>query len=280
MKKIDIVIQGIKGSYSHQAVDTLSKKLGFEYNLVESSDFDEAFRKIKKTGIGLIPVENSTAGFVEQTIDELLKNNFEIIGEFSLEINHTLLGIKKTNLKKIKEVYSHKQALLQTSKFLKKNKIKPIEYFDTAMGAEKVAEWNDSERGAIGSEILAEIYGLKILARDINNEKDNRTRFFLIKKKDFDFKWEDKFEKEKSALIFTAKNIPGGLYKILGAFATNGINLVRIISRPVDGEKFQYYFFVVFEGNLSDQNVKQALKEVKFFSQRVKNLGEFGEIKK
>ena len=114
MKKIKIAIQGYKGSFSHQAVENIAKKNNLNFEIIENDSFSDSFKSIKKYGLGLIPVENSTAGFVEKTIDELVLGDFEIIGEFHLKVNHSLLRLKKAKLSDIKKIYSHYQALAQT----------------------------------------------------------------------------------------------------------------------------------------------------------------------
>jgi prephenate dehydratase len=249
MKK-QIAIQGFKGSYSDEAVKKVFKKNAQQCDLIENSTFKDAFDSIRKYGLGLIPTENSTAGFVEEVIDELSTGEFEIVGEYSLPIHHHLVGVPGSKLDDVKQVYSHYQALAQTRDFLENNKIEIMDFGDTAGGAKYVSESGDKTKAGIGSKVLAEIYNLKILARKINNEDGNETRFFLIRKKkgkktDCYFK---RKQAVKNAVIFKTKDIPGSLYKTLGGFATNNVNLTRIISRPVPGEKFAYMFFIEFDG--------------------------------
>ena len=278
MKKIKIAIQGYKGSYSHQAVENIAKKNNLNFEIIENDSFTDSFKSIKKYGLGLIPVENSTAGFVEKTIDELVLGDFEIIGEFHLKVNHSLLGLKKAKLSDIKKVYSHYQALAQTSNFLEKNKIKPIDSGDTAGGAKFISTQGKIENGAIGSEILSKIYDLKILKKNINNQDDNVTRFFLIKRKGYNPIRIKYNQKNKIALVFKTKNIPGALYKALGGFATNGVDLTKIISRPIKDKKFGYLFYLEFYERKNKKNIEQALKELNFFSEKVILLGNFKEI--
>ena len=278
MKKIKIAIQGYRGSYSHQAVENIAKKNNLNFEIIENDTFSDSFKSIKKCGLGLIPVENSTAGFVEKTIDELVAGDFEIIGEFHLKVNHSLLGLKEAKISDIKQVYSHYQALAQTSNFLEKNKIKSIDSGDTAGGAKFISKQNEVKNGAIGSEILSEIYDLKILKKKINNQNDNVTRFFLIKRKGVSAPKIKDGKITKMALSFKTKNIPGALYKSLGGFATNGVDLTKIISRPIKDKKFGYLFYLEFYGKKNDTNIKQALKELNFFSEEVILFGNFKEI--
>ena len=249
MKK-QIAIQGFKGSYSDEAVQKVFQKNSQRCALIENSTFKDAFDSIRKYGLGLIPVENSTAGFVEETVDELSSGEFEILGEFLLPVRHHLLGLLGSKIGDIKIAYSHYQALAQTSSFLEKNEIEIMDYGDTAGGAKFVFDEKDMSKAAVGSKILAKIYNLKILEKNINNEEGNVTRFFLIrnkkKQKEFcDFKIKKVI---KNAVIFKTKNIPGALYKALGGFATNNVNLTKIISRPIPGQKFAYMFFIEFDG--------------------------------
>lgn len=282
-KKIKVAIQGYKGSYTHQILEKVFKKNKIDYILSENETFHDAFESLRKNGIGLIPIENSTAGFVEPVIDELISDDFEIVGETFLDINHTFLVNKEVkDIKEIKKAYSHYQALLQTSDFLKKNKIKAVDIGDTAGGAKYIKENKILDGGAIGSEILAEIYDLKILAKKINNEENNKTRFFLIRKKgkfkEIEEKIRFKNRKYKTSLIFKTRHISGALYKALGGFATNDVNLRALISRPVKNNPFDYKFYVEFDGKIDDKKVQAALNELEFFSEKIIYLGSYREM--
>ncbi|HIP33344.1 MAG TPA: hypothetical protein EYG89_01100 [Bacteroidia bacterium] len=280
MKKIKVSIQGFKGSYSHQVVKEIFQKNNLDFELVENSTFSEAFGSIRNTGFGIIPVENSTAGFVHSAFNELRNNDFEIIGEYFLDVNHVLLGIKNSALKNIKKVFSHYQALLQVSDFLQNKSIEIIDFGDTAGGAKYISEEKNNKFGALGSEILSEIYNLDILAKNINNEKENTTRFLLIRKKDKGdilkkIKTKNTF---KTSLILKVKDSLGVLYKILGCFADKNINLTKIISQPLKGERFKYSFYIEFNGKKNDIDVRYALKKIEYFTEEIIFLGSFCEV--
>lgn len=279
MKKNKIAFQGIQGAYSHEALIEFGKKKNIAVNPVESFNFDELFKNIKKVGLGFVPIENSNAGTVIQVIDLFLDQDIEIIGEYYFAVNHCLLGKKGTKVKDLKRIYSHPQALMQCSSFLDKNHIKAIPFADTAGSAKYIKEKGTKEEAAIGSENLAEIYGLKVIGRKIQNSEDNVTRFFLVKKHGKRFSFEKRLKngskKTKTSLIFCARDLPGALYKTLGGFATNGINLTKIESRPSQEKNFTYFFYIDFEGNPSDKAVANSLEELKFYSKTMKILGSY-----
>lgn len=272
-----VAYQGISGAYTHEALLKFFEKLGVEVEAVHvDSTFYEVFQTaINETDLAFIPIENSNAGSVIENFDHLMKYDFEIIGEFALPINHCFLAKKGVKIEDIKEVYSHPQALAQCSDFLDSRGLIKHD-LDTAASAKLVSENSRNDLGSLASEICADLYGLEILKRGFQNSSDNVTRFFLIKKKGLKFDFEEKFEKaDKVSLIVRTKDIPAALYKCLGAFATQDINLTKIESRPSREKNFDYSFFIDFEGNLDDENVKLALEELEFFSKKNKILGNY-----
>ncbi len=279
MKKNKIAFQGIQGAYSHEALIEFGNKKNIGIEPVESTNFDELFKNIKKFGLGFVPIENSNAGTVIQVIDLFLENDIEIIGEYYFKVNHCLLAKKGTKVKDLERIYSHPQALMQCSSFLDKNRLRAIPFADTAGSAKYIMKKGTNEEAAIGSENLASIYDLKIIGRKIQNSQDNVTRFFLVKKcgKKFSFekRLKNESDKTKTSLIFCARDLPGALYKTLGGFATNGINLTKIESRPSQEKNFTYFFYIDFEGSPSDKAVVNSLEELKFFSKMMKILGSY-----
>lgn len=279
MKKNKIAIYGLFGSYTSAAAKKFIKNNNIKnIEFKEFTFISDIFNFIDKGNLAFFPIENSNGGTVTQSVDMFPKKDFEIISEFYFKINHCILGKKKSNLKDINKVYSHPQALAQCSNFLDKEKIIPLPFSDTSAAAKKISELKDKEKnyGAIGSEILAEIYGLKILKKKFQNSKNNITRFVLVKKKNKKYNFEEKIKKNnKTTILFETKNIPGSLYKCLGAFTTNGINLTKIESRPSEDKNFHYFFIVDFIGNLKDTNVKNALKELDFFTEKIKFFGSY-----
>jgi prephenate dehydratase len=278
--KNKIAVYGLFGSYTSAAAEKFVKNNNIKnIEFKEFVFFSDMFNFIDEGNLAFFPIENSNGGTVTQSIDMFPKKDFEIISEFYFKIDHCILGKKNSDLKDIKSVYSHPQALTQCSNFLDKKKITPLSFSDTSAAAKKISETSkeDKKYGAIGSKDLAKIYGLKVLKNDFQNSKNNITRFFLVKKKNKKYDFEKKIKKDnKTTILFETKNIPGSLYKCLGAFATNGINLTKIESRPSTGEKnFNYFFIVDFMGNLEDKNVKTALEELNFFTEKIKFFGSY-----
>ena len=268
-----ICIQGIEGSYSFEASNLIQKKIKTNLKSELCLNFDEVFQKIKKYKLAVVPIDNTIAGSILGVINMINKNDCEVLLEFNLEIKHCLLA--KKGSKKINSVYSHYQALAQCSNFLNKNKIVSNVFSNTANAAKYITKKNDLNVGAISSEICSKLYNLKIIEKNIQNEKNNYTRFFLIKKKNSKFSFEKKLKKNKIAIYFTTKHIPSSLYKALGGFATHNVNLTKLESLPFKVKKTEYPFFIDFLGNLEDKNIKKSLKELKFFSNDLKILGNY-----
>ena len=268
-----ICIQGIKGSYSFEASQSIQKKIKTNFETEFCKSFEDTFDKIKKHKLGVLPVENTTAGSVLGVIDLIKENDCKILLEFNLKINHCLLANKKS--KKVEKVYSHYQALSQCSDFLNKKKLKQNVFSDTASSAKYVSEKNDLTAGCISSELCSKIFNLKIVQKNIQNLKNNQTRFFLIKKKNSKFEFEKNLKKNKITIYFETKHIPSALYKALGGFATNNINLTKLESRPCSKNPFKYSFYIDFLGKVEDINIKNSLDELKFFSNKIQILGEY-----
>lgn len=274
-KKNKLAVYGLNGSYTDTATKKFLEKNKIKnIELKEFTFFSDLFNYIDKGNLAFFPIENSSGGTVTQSIDMFPKKDFEIVSEFYFDINHCLLGQKNSHVKNINKVYSHPQALAQCSNFLDENKIKPMPFSDTSTAAKNISEKPNKETGAIGSEILAQIYDLKVLKRNFQNSKNNITRFILVKKKGKKYNFEKKLEKiNKNIILFETKNIPGALYKCLGAFSAHGINLTKIESRPSTNKNFNYFFIVDFIGNPKSKNVQEALEELEFFTQKIKFFG-------
>jgi prephenate dehydratase len=273
-----VAYQGMLGSYSQQAIDEFAKKHDIALKPVSTHDFKELFDAIVgKTGLGLVPIENSNAGSVVDCYDKFLDYDVEIIGEYILKINHCLLGTSGTKIRDISRVYSHPQALSQCSDFLEDHRFTTIPVLDTAGSAKKLSESKEEGSAAIASAYAAEYYGLTILKRNLQNIEENFTRFLLVKRKGKQYGFERELPPDdKSTVMFETRNIPAALYKCLGGFATNEVNLLKIESRPKRwGKGFEPIFYVDFEGDLNDRGVQQALSELDFFSEQVAYLGSY-----
>ena len=267
---IEIAFQGERGAFSEiAAIKYFGKNISFS----PSFTFNEVFEKIRKGKVkyGIVPIENSLYGSVYETYDLLLKNSFSILGELNLQIRHNLLAQKNFKLKNIKEIYSHPQALGQCSEFLKKAvHIKVIPSYDTA-GAAKAINGNKEPVAAIASKEAAEIYSLKILRKNIQNNNDNFTRFLILSKSPV----KKNYRKPKSSVCFELKSIPGALFKALSVFALRDIDLLKIESRPIPHKPFQYLFYVDFKGNLKDEKIRQALNHLSEISLSIKQFGTY-----
>lgn len=266
-----VAFQGETGAFSEIAV---KKMFGEKITVSPSYSFEEVFLKVKneKVNFGIIPIENSLYGSVFETYDLLLKYSLNITGELNLQINHNLIANKNYKLSEIRKVYSHPQALGQCSEFLKKMKnAEIIPAYDTAGSALILLNNTSEPAAAIASKNASRIYKLKILRADIQNNKENYTRFYAISKN----KSKKISQHPKSSICFELKNTPGALFKALSIFALKEINLLKIESRPIPHKPFQYIFYIDFSGSLSDNKVKEALKHLSEFSLSIKMLGTY-----
>ena len=282
-----IAIQGLQGAYSELATHRFFGKqtLAFTY----CSSFYELFTAVaqKKVRYGVVPIENSLAGSVYENYDHFFKFPVTIIGEYFLQVSHQMLAIKKTNLQKIRQVYSHPQALAQCATFLHAMPdIKVVPYFDTAGAAAFVAECKDPTIAAIASSIAARTYQLKTLASGIQNHSQNFTRFAIIasstpgrQKTPRQERAREKSSRQrqfvKTALICSLRNIPGALHKALTVFALRDIDLLKIESRPLPGSPFSHLFYMEFAGDGHDETVQKALSHLGEIALTIKMLGSF-----
>jgi prephenate dehydratase len=235
--------------------------------------FEDVFEAVEqgKAALGFIPIENSQAGRVAEIHGLLPKTNLHFVSEYFLPVEHVLASVKGATLEGITDAYSHPQALLQCRENLRKHSITPHPHSNTAVAAEDVAKWNDPTKAAICSKLAAELYGLTVLKDPLQDAEDNVTVFVAISK--------EPIEPEPSAgpvlttLLFTVRNIPAALYKSLGGFATNSVNILKLESYIPGGNSQAAQFFLTFEGHPSDRPVQLALEELGFFTKQVKVLG-------
>ncbi len=270
MKKT-IAFQGVLGAYSHLACQELYP----EDNYLPCSSFDEAFSSVQsgKADLAVIPIENSAAGRVADVHFLLSQTPLYIIGEHFLHIHHQLIGLPGSKLNEIKTAFSHPQALAQCSKFLKHRGIIPLAQDDTAHSCELIINNHDTSIAAIASKSAALLYNLPILSSDIENAANNTTRF-LVMSREHKIP-QDNGEKFITSLIFKAKNIPAALYKALGGFATNAINLSKLESYLLGGKFFAAQFYIEVESHPDRQAFKNALSELQFFSDEITILGTY-----
>lgn len=268
---LKITFQGAFGAYSHIACIELFPEASY----IASDTFEQAMELVQngEADYAVIPVENSNAGRVSDVHFLLPKTNLAIVGEHFLRVEHQLLALEGAKLEDIEAASSHPQALAQCSEFLKKHKIKAFSRIDTAKSCERIVEMQDKSRAAIASKLAAQIYNLNILASNIENDSNNTTRF-LIMSKDKTMPKDDG-DKFITSLVFRVKHLPAALYKTLGGFATNGININKIESYVIDGNFVSAQFYIEIEEHPENPSFKRALDELKFYSESVSFLGTY-----
>tara|TARA_B100000965_G_scaffold399924_1_gene420869 strand:- start:32 stop:874 length:843 start_codon:yes stop_codon:yes gene_type:complete len=270
MSKNKIAFQGELGAYSHIAV----KEVFADAEIKTCSTFEETFKTAfeDETYKILIPLENSLAGRVADIHYLLPKYKLQIHGEHFQTVEHNLIARPEAELKDIKFVRSHAQAIGQCQKIIMENKYKTIISADTAGSAKELADSKDKSVAAIASKLSAEIYNLKILQKNIEDEKGNVTRFLIMGKN----VQQPEFKKEKkyvTTCIFRLKSKPSALYKSLGGFATNQINMTKLESFSVKNTFAQTNFYLDFEGHLDDKLVQNAMEELGFHTESLDILG-------
>ena len=268
-EKIKVAFQGEKGAYSHLACLEIFPNI----EAVSCSTFEEAFQLAKDNSKYkiVIPIENSLAGRVADIHYLIPKYKLQIHAEHFQRVTHYLLGIKGSKMKDIKTVRSHSQAIGQCSKIILDNKLKPIISADTAGSAKFVAEKKDKSESAIASKLSAKIYDLEIIKPSVEDESGNVTRFFVMGNDPKHPKFKDK--KYITSCIFKLKSIPAALYKALGGFATNGVNLCKLESFSVKNTFDQVNFYIDIEGHIEDPSLRKALEELGFHTEKLDVLG-------
>ncbi len=270
MTKQKIAFQGEKGAYSHLACEELFKNA----EIKTCSSFLETFKTAyddEEYKI-IIPLENSLAGRVADIHYLLTKYKLQIYGEHFQKVEHNLLSKQGVEFKDVKIVRSHSQAIGQCQNIINKNKFKTIISADTAGSAKDLSEGNDNSIAAIASELSAKIYKLKILKRNIEDEAGNVTRF-LIMGKNAQHPEYDKNKKYITSCIFRLKSKPSALYKSLGGFATNQINLTKLESFSVKNTFDQANFYLDLEGHIENKHVQIAMEELGFHTESLDILG-------
>ncbi len=269
-----VAFSGVEGSFTEEALTLFFKNnAGQMPEKICCEEFEDVFEAIRsgRADAGVLPLENSTTGSISATYDLLLRYGFYIKGEQTVSISHCLLGIPGATPETIKTVYSHSQGFEQSRGFLSAYPSwRLIPHHNTAISAKYVRDKDDETKAAIAAARAAEIYGLEILKEKIEDEKDNTTRFIIISKDPDPIP-----EADKVSLLLSLKHSSGSLYELLGYFAENGINLVKIESRPIKGKKWQYMFYLDFEGNVSTPEVKKAMELAKKNTDYFRLLGSY-----
>ncbi|WP_084863378.1 prephenate dehydratase [Salibaculum halophilum] len=264
-----IAFQGEPGAYGHQAC----KEARPHHDPLPCATFDAAIEAVRKgeAELGMIAVENSIYGRVGDVHHLLPESGLHIVDECFIRVHVNLLGMPGARLPDIRTALGHVVILPQCSAFLRENTIHTRVSSDNARAAREVARGDDPTLGALASELAADIYGLDVVARHIEDHARNTTRF-LIMARDPDFKRRGKHGMMTS-FIFRVRNIPAALYKAMGGFATNGVNMTKLESYMVGGDFHATQFYAEIEGHPDDRNVQLAMEELDYFTDHIKLMG-------
>lgn len=267
---VRVVYQGVEGAYSHAA--TL-QYFGRDVDAYHVEQFEDAMQEVRdgRADYAVLPIENSSAGAVTDNYDLLVQYKNYIVAETFVAASHALLGTPDAELSDIRTVYSHPQALMQSSAFLGAHREwKQISLENTAVSAKKVIDEGDKSQAAVASETAGKLYGLKVLKTAIQNNQGNTTRFMILSR-------DAVYRKDagKVTISFELAHKSGTLYSILGNFIYNGVNMRKIESRPIAGRSWEYRFFIDIEGNLDDAGIKNALKGISEEAQNMRILGNY-----
>jgi len=264
-----VAFQGEIGAYSEEAALHF---FGTSIQVKPFESLDNVFKTVEQdeAQFGVVPVENSLEGSISKTYDLFLDSSLKVCGETELRVSHCLIASQKSRLDMIKSVYSHPQALGQCQAFLKHLNCELIPTYDTAGSVKMIKEKGTINGGAIASARAAEIYGMKVIARKIEDNPNNFTRFFILSKKDSPPSGND-----KTSIVFSVKHRAGALYELLKEFADRNISLTKIESRPTRQKPWEYNFYLDFEGHREDTAPRQALENLDRMSLFVKVLGSY-----
>ena len=265
-----VVFQGTEGAYSQAAMEHY---FGKDCNNYHVHTFREAMEAIEEgaADYAVLPIENSTAGAVNEIYDLLVEFENYIVGEVIIPITHTLAGLPGTQLSELKRVYSKAEALMQTTRFLEEHSDwQQISVANTAIAAKKILDDQDRTQAAVCSAYAAKVYGLEVLEDNINDESGNCTRFIIVTNQKVFLKGA-----KKISICFEVPHESGSLYHLLSHFIYNDLNMTKIESRPIEGKNWEYRFFIDFEGNLADPAVKNAIRGLREESRNLRILGNY-----
>ncbi len=252
--------QGVNGAFSQMALRKFF--IGKAYEEIGYSGFTDMFCDVQKGVLdyALFPVENTTTGIIARTYDNFQYYDIHAIGEVIVPVRQNLMTLKSARPEDIREVYSHPEALSQCREFFSRHpQMKPVVYEDTALAAKYIAQQGDAHKAAIASDLAADLYGLRILEPKIQDNDRNMTRFLVVSGKE-----DYPFDADKVSIRIVLKHIPGALYHALGIFASKNINVVKLESRPIVGQLFEYCFYIDFFGNQNNDDVKETLRRLAY----------------
>ena len=264
-----IAFQGAPGAYSHLACRSAYP----DYEALACPTFEDAFAAVTqgRAALGMIPIDNSLAGRVADIHHLMPDSGLYIIGEHFHAVNHQLLGVPGTKIEDIEAVHSHIHALGQCRKTLYDLGLTAQIHADTAGSARDIAKWADPAQASIASTLAAEIYGLEILKSDVEDAGHNTTRFVVLSPEPVEARSDP--GKVMTTFIFNVRNVPAALYKAMGGFATNGVNMVKLESYQLGGSFNATQFYADIIGHPEDKSVRLALEELEFFTSRIKIMG-------
>jgi prephenate dehydratase len=267
MKKI--AYQGEPGANSHIAC----REAYPDHEAIACGTFEDAFAAVKdgEAALAMIPIDNSVAGRVADIHHLLPASNLFIVGEHFLRVHHQLLTIPGADPARLTAVHSHIHALGQCRKIIRELKLKAVVAADTAGAARELAEIRDPSRAAIATKLAADIYGLTVLRANIEDEEHNTTRFIVLSAEPQDAEPED--APVVTSFVFRVRNVPAALYKAMGGFATNGVNMTKLESYQLEGQFAATQFYADVEGHPSERSVRLALEELEFFTTHLRVLG-------
>lgn len=268
-KKCRVVFQGAEGAYSQAA---MMKYFGKEVDSIHVDTFRDAMLAIDEgsADFAVLPIENSSAGIVSEIYDLLVEFENYIVGEQIIKIEHCVMAVPGAKIEDIKTVFSHPQSLMQSARYLTEKGWQQISMKNNAFAAKKVVSDKDTTQAAIAGEAAAEVYGLEILERGVNDLKENSTRFIIVTNQKIFTK-----DASKVSLCFELSHQSGALYHALSHMVYNGLNVNKVESRPLAGRNWEYRFFLDFEGNLTDSAVKNALRGLREETHNMKILGNY-----
>lgn len=273
MSSVVVAFQGIAGANSDLAI---RQHFGDSVETYPCAELTEIFEALGsgRVDYSLLPVENALAGAVNQSYELLMDYDFRIQAEIILHVHHALLAPKGTTLSDMKYVRSHPQALLQCERFLRRYHLSPVRWYDTAGAACDLAKNPEPHTGAIATTLAAKLYGLEVLATEIEDVPFNYTRFFVLGNDT-----PSRGNYNKTSIVFATRNVPSALYDCLGEFAQRGINLTKIESRPRRNRPWEPVFYVDFEGHWQDPQCQEALMRLLQRASFVKMLGSYPAVR-
>ena len=265
-----IAFQGELGAYSHQAC----RETRPEMEVLPCRTFEDVIDAVreKRADLAMLPVENTTYGRVADIHRLLPESGLHIIDEAFVRVHINLLGVPGATLSDVKEAFSHLVLLPQCARFLREHGITGRISSDNARAAREVAEAGDPSRAALASELAGEVYGLDLLARHVEDADHNTTRFLIMSREPDPTRRSDSM---MTTFVFRVRNIPAALYKAMGGFATNGVNMTKLESYMVDGSFSATQFYADIDGHPEDRDVKLALEELEYFTSELRILGTY-----